>query len=460
MGQFRRRHAGLIRPLARPVRRARLATLLLLALPATARAAGFWSQPNLLGDPAGLRQRAAAVGLSFGWQDTDEVLGNLTGGTRREAAYDGLSELSLGLDTGRAFGLPGGTFNISALQIRGRNLSTDALDTLQTASGIEASPATRLWELWYQQSFWHGRADVKLGQQSIDQEFMVSAPAALFVNTMMGWPMLPSADLYAGGPAYPLSSLGIRLRLRPTPGITLLAGVFDDNPPAGPFANDPQTLGAEASGTRFSLATGALWIAELDWHRPGRWSGTWKLGGWYDSGTFRDQHVDNTGLSLANPASSGIPLRHRGDFSLYAVIDQTLLKAGDRRLTGFLRLMAAPPDRNLIAFSANGGLTLTAPFAARPNDTAGIGFGVAKVSADAAALDRDTAAFTGAFTPVQGTETFFELTYQAQITPWWVLQPDFQYVIDPGGLVANPNAPGQAVGDEAVIGLRSVITLW
>ena len=81
MGQFRRRHAGLIRPLARPVRLARLATLLLLALPATARAAGFWSQPNLLGDPAGLRQRAAAVGLSFGWQDTDEVLGNLTGGT-------------------------------------------------------------------------------------------------------------------------------------------------------------------------------------------------------------------------------------------------------------------------------------------------------------------------------------------------------------------------------------------
>ena len=289
---------------------------------------------------------------------------------------------------------------------------------------------------------------------------MVSDAASLFVNTMMGWPMLPSADLYAGGPAYPLSSLGVRLRLRPTPGITLLAGVFDDNPPAGPFAGDPQTLGAEAAGARFSLATGALWIAELDWHRPGRWSGTWKLGGWYDSGTFPDQHVDNTGLSLANPASTGIPLQHRGDFSLYAVIDQTILKAGDRRLTGFLRLMAAPPDRNLIAFSANGGLTLTAPFAARPHDTAGIGFGVAKVSADAAALEADTARFTGAFTPIQGTEAFLELTYQAQITPWWVLQPDFQYVIHPGGGVANPNAPGQAVGDEAVLGLRSVITLW
>ena len=45
----------------------------------------------------------------------------------------------------------------------------------------------------------------------------------------MGWPMVPSADLYAGGPAYPLSSLGVRLRVRPSENLTLLGGVFQDS---------------------------------------------------------------------------------------------------------------------------------------------------------------------------------------------------------------------------------------
>ena len=70
---------------------------------------------------------------------------------------------------------------------------------LQTNSGILAEPTVRLWEAWYQQVFLDGRADVKLGLQSVDQEFMVSQNSLLFLNTVMGWPMIPSADLYAGG---------------------------------------------------------------------------------------------------------------------------------------------------------------------------------------------------------------------------------------------------------------------
>jgi len=114
----------------------------------------------------------------------------VTGGTHTGFAFDGLTLLSLGIDTQKAFGLEGGTFNISALQIHGRNLSTDNLQNLQTASGIEAQRPTRLWELWYQQTFLDGQFDVKLGQQSIDQEFIGSAGSSLFINTMMGWPML------------------------------------------------------------------------------------------------------------------------------------------------------------------------------------------------------------------------------------------------------------------------------
>ena len=167
----------------------------------------------------------------------------------------------LQLDTQKAFHFYGGTFNVSGLQIHGNNLSADNLYTLQTASGIEADRATRLWELWYQQKFLEeDRLDVKIGQQSLDQEFMVSQNALLFVNTMFGWPMLPSADMPGGGPAYPLSALGVRVRTRPIDSLTFLAGVFNGTP----LSNS----GENPSGTTFPMNGGALVIAEIQYSYP------------------------------------------------------------------------------------------------------------------------------------------------------------------------------------------------
>jgi porin len=114
-------------------------------------------------------------------------------------------------------------------------------------------------------------------------------------------------------------------------------------------------------------------------------------------------------------------------------------------------------DRNLIDFSLNAGFTFHEPFLHRDDDTFGVGMGYAHVSGRAAALDRDTAFFTGAVTPVRSGETFVEVTYQYQVTPWWQLQPDFQYVFNPGAGVANPNDPTGRVKNEAVIGLRTNI---
>jgi porin len=84
--------------------------------------------------------------------------------------------------------------------------------------------------------------------------------------------------------------------------------------------------------------------------------------------------------------------------------------------------------------------------------------GIAKVSNSAAALDRDTAFFSGGPFPVRGSETFIEVTYQIQATGWWQLQPDFQYVFNPGASIQDPNNPAQRVGNEALLGMRSVVT--
>ncbi len=427
------------------------------------------SRANLLSDAGGLRTFLAKYGITIAVQDTNELFGNATGGIKRGANYDALTQMGLGVDAAKAFGWQGGTFNISAFQIRGRNLNSTNLLDLQTYSSIAADPATRIWELWYQQSFFGGKMDVKVGQQSIDQEFILSQDSLLFINAMTGWPLLPSADMYASGPTYPLSSPGIRLRDHPTDSITLLAGVFQDNPPGGPFLDDSQLRGSSAWGGNFLhlTSTGALFIAEAQYAanqsggtNPGL-PGTYKIGAWFDTAPFPNPRFDTAGVSLAAPNSNGVPQMEYGNFGIYGLIDQMIWRPSadsPQSLNLFIRPMGAPADRNPVEFSIDGGATLKAPFKGRDNDTLGLAVGVGQVSNYASARDEDAALFAGAPMPVRSTETFIEATYQCQVAGWWQLQPDFQYFIRPGGGIPDPNDPMRRVGNEAVFGLRSVVS--
>ena len=62
-------------------------------------------------------------------------------------------------------------------------------------------------------------------------------------------------------------------------------------------------------------------------------------------------------------------------------------------------------------------------------------------------------------TPVRSDETFVEATYQYQLTPWAQLQPDLQYVFNPGAGIANPNNPTSRVRNELVFGVRANLSL-
>ena len=427
----------------------------------------------LLGDMFGLRTQLSRYGVSLAIQETSEVLGNATGGIHQGAEYDGLTQAILQLNTQRAFGWYGGLFNVSALQIHGRNLSANNLGTIQTASGIESDRATRLWELWYDQKFLdEDRADIKVGLISADQEFIVSPNALYFVNTMFGWPALPSYDLPGSGPAYPLSAPAVRFRWRPVDPVNILVGVFNGSP-VNTNAGDPQQV--NSSGTSFPTNGGTLTFVELQYTYPALGAmvmpgagaplgHTYKIGAWYDSEAFDDERFDDHGVPLASPLSDGQPLRHRGQYSVYGVADQMLWRQQDdpnRSVSAFTRVMGSPQaDRNFLSFSANVGLTYHDPVANRPDDTLAVGLGYAKVSHVVTEADRDAAALAQAadptiYGPARHDETFIEATYQYQLRPWWQIQPDFQYVFTPGGGVADPNQPQNRVKNEAVFGVRT-----
>ena len=256
--------------------------------------------------------------------------------------------------------------------------------------------------------------------------------------------------------------------------MNVLVGVFNGSPDRRDVG-DPQV--EDPSGTSFPTKGGELVFAELQYAYPSLGSmsypgkaaplsRTYKIGAWYDSESFDDQSVGQDGLSLADPASDGLPRKHRGDYSVYAVADQMLLRGDadpNHSLNAFARVMGAPQgDRNLLLFSMNAGVVVHEPIRNRADDTFGLGMGYAHVSSGAQALDRDMASYAaisqpGGVDPVRGGETYVEATYQYQLRPWWQIQPDVQYVFDPGGGIANANRPTRRVKDEAVVGIRTNI---
>jgi porin len=152
------------------------------------------------------------------------------------------------------------------------------------------------------------------------------------------------------------------------------------------------------------------------------------------------------------------PEEHAGDSGVYGVIDQTLYRApgtDDQGLSGFARAGGVPNDRNLVNFYADGGLVYKGLVPGRPNDKVGIAAAYARVGDNARGLDADIGLFGGFLYPVRSSETVIEMMYQTQLAKWWVLQPDLQYVINPGGGVLNPD--GSLRRNALIIDVRTVL---
>jgi porin len=186
--------------------------------------------------------------------------------------------------------------------------------------------------------------------------------------------------------------------------------------------------------------------------------GSMKLGGWHHSGLFNDQEFDAGGASLA---LGGAPLPHRGDDGGYFIWDQLLWRSSgtsDTGLAGFFRIGGDPPQRNLIALHMDAGLTFTGAFG-RDSDVIGLGGSYEGVSEADSQVSKAYGARNGLAVVTPDYESVIELSYQAQLAPWWILQPDAQWVIHPGGKLLNTTAPLARSPDALVLGLRTAINL-
>jgi porin len=426
--------------------------------------ASIWEQDTLTGDWGGARTALKDKGIDITLISIDEILGVLSGGISRQASYEGRLEFSVDTDLKKLVGWDGATTHFTIYQLR--STSHDAVDntgSIADPSNIDALATTRLFTAWFQQNFFDDKLSIRLGQIAADDEFIGSPTAGGLINGTFGWASLVAANMISGGPAFPLATPGVRVALKPTDQLTLQAAVFSGDPAGADCNDNPQSC--NRYGTTFSFSGGALWMGELQYavnqnKKSAGLPGVYKLGGWYATTDFADQHYGLNGVgavvSLADPTVAG-PLYHRGNGGIYGVADQVVWRSDTTSLNLFARGGFAPSDRNLISFYMDGGAGIKGLLPGRADDTLTMGFAYAKISNDAAALDQDTLVFNGPPYPIRDSEMVFEVSYQAQIAPWWTVQPDLQYIVHPGGNVPDPNNPNVTVGNALVAGARSTI---
>jgi porin len=125
----------------------------------------------------------------------------------------------------------------------------------------------------------------------------------------------------------------------------------------------------------------------------------------------------------------------------------------------FGRISGAPADRNLIDLYADGGIEFVGLNEKRPDDKFGIAAAYAHISRRAQQLDTDYRNFASAAWPQRSFEGLLTAVYQYQVRDGWTLQPNFQYIIHPGGGATSPLGAfaGRRLKDASVFGLRTTL---
>jgi porin len=405
------------------------------------------------GDPSGTRKWLNDHGVSYNLIYTNDVLSNLSGGIRRGTIDQGKLEAQLAIDLDKLAGWKDWTFYANAFGIyNSGRIRRDYVGGMNTIAAIEATPTVRLSELWLER--WVGPVSFRFGQLAADAEFFYSDLSQIFLQS--DWPTIGAVNLPGGGPAYPLSAVGARIKYELPKDASLLFAIFNGDP-AGPCTGDPDTC--NRYGLSFRLSDPAFMIGEFQWRRNrGKddtgLATTLKIGGWSHLGQFADQRFANNGALLASPASSGVPLMHRGDYGIYGVIDQQLYRPpggdGNSGISIFNRSAISPSDRNLVNVEIDSGIVFAGMIPKRPDDSFGGSVIYSRFSDSVRAFDRDQINFGNLSTPPRDYEINLELTYVAQIIKGWIVQPVYTYIWHPSGT-------GIRYPDAQVAGVRSVI---
>lgn len=334
-----------------------------------------------------------------------EGVANLSGGINTGVAYLGMANIHLGFDTEKAKAWKGGFFFANLANTHGDSPSGKLIGDFQVASNIEAGNHTYIQELWYAQQI--ANVKITIGLQDLNAELANSEHGALYRNSSFGIHSTISDNIPA--PIFPLTSPGITISWDFSQKWSWRAAVYDGSPVE--FERNPYNLSWD-----IGKHDGVLLITEFQ--KEGtkeKLKGTYKLGAYYHNHQLTEEEIAD-GFSKEN-------------FGFYGVVDQMILERKEGQgIALFAQASFSPNEQNEHSCYIGGGVNCYG-IGKRESDV--FGFGVAHAE----------------FRKGKKPETTLELTYKATLGENLYLQPDFQYIIHPGGT-------GDALKNASVASLR------
>lgn len=336
------------------------------------------------------------------------------GGANGEGSGKGYSlfNLSATLDTEKAGLWKGGTFFTLYQRKTGYGLAgpSGAMGDWMTFDGWEGRQINQISECWYQQKLFNNKVRLKVGKQDANVDFGFLNSGWDFMN--LAFSVNPTIPM----PTYPdQANIGFVAEINPKEWLSIRNGIYSK-------FNVPFNISEIEFKPR---------IKKL----PGRYSlGAWEMSD--SNGMYTLEGIDySTSTIYVNEFNR--------NFGAYAQFEQMVYKEkkdDDNDMQGlvvFGQFGISPSNRNDMNKYMGGGIEYIGPIPKRDKDKVGI-----------AVANGMFAPRLGDAVSVVGSETAIEAFYRVQVTPWFYLQPDVQFISRPSGYYDSSVA----------IGLRSVIT--
>jgi len=383
----------------------------------------------------------ADAGVDFTGSFVADFLGNVSGGQNLAFSYTHTLSGQLSFDLEKLVRWKGGTLTWSFADNAGSNLQNQ-VGNIFTPSNLYGPNTFYFGELYLSQSLFDGAVVMKLGQLCAADDFasspiygnylnsafngnpfvpfgtypMTGFPAASWGASIQGnWKCDAIANFYGQAGIYQVSDRigiwgrthhGMDMSIRPGDGTMIM---WEAGWTPSFFANSGTQVPADGKSVddKKAVVSSAA--------NPG-YPGHYKIGGFFSNWSY--------------PTFSGAP-NYPNAYGFYFLADQQVTMEPGNPSEGLVLwgTIGWTPQQNIssLPFFASGGAQYTGLLPGRSNDIAlvGVAYGQGSINAIHAS--------ESAGLPGSTYEIAVEGTYVIQLNQWLSIQPDVQYIINPGG---------------------------
>ena len=403
---------------------------------------------SLTGPLAPLGRSLADKGIYLRFLAVDEFAGSVSGGQERGVGNSYALPFGTDLDLDRMIGLKGSFIHVSMNVSKGTSLSADhAGNAISFQTRYKAFQNLRLAALAIEQNLFDGKLNISGGRVSPLTYFNQSNIYCTFQNNSVCFnpAVVPIQDRALG--FFPYGTWGGRIKLAPTKGFYVQAGLFEANPSLNSTNGfDWSTRGSTGHQTAVELGfQSASPKAHYPWHL--------RIGGYHNTSDVADPYLNSD--HQPRLTAGGTPLQHDGQAGWYVMGDAvTGHLHGDvkRPVTVFGGMIGSTENYVPFKGQAIAGVILTGPLATRPRDTLGLVGSYIRIGDRQVDYLQASRIATGGTDRVRRGEAIFELNYGMVIGRNVRISPNIQYVVNPDNFL-QPRARKQS-GDVLAFGLR------